>query len=121
MTAHTAITAQDAVAAEVDLIHAIASGKVAYWDRGDGYHANDPAAPALFRCDGCDAPRETEARCFCPDCNEVTGCYSDRFDAFNDWMAHGQADRRLSNSHIDAGMAALNAKQAARWDREGEL
>ncbi|APX66291.1 hypothetical protein AV944_11130 [Sphingomonas sp. LK11] len=31
-------------------------------------------------------------------------------------------ERRASiHSHIDAGMAALNAKQAARWDREGEL
>lgn len=116
MTAHTAITAQDVCAWPVS--------KVAYWDRGDGYHANDPAAPVLFRCDGCDAPREMEARCFCPDCNEVTGAYSDRpdaFDAFNDWVANAQADRDRANAAIDAGMAALNAKQAARWDREGEL
>ncbi len=69
MTAHTAITAEAPVA--------LTPHKVAFWDRGDGFHANDPAAPVLFRCDGCDAPRVDEARCFCPDCNEVTGCYAD--------------------------------------------
>lgn len=115
MTAHTAITAQDVCAWPVS--------KVAYWDRGDGYHANDPAAPVLFRCDGCDAPREMEARCFCPDCNEVTGAYSDRpdaFDAFNDWVANAQDDRDRANAAIDAGMAASRARQLARWAQEEE-
>jgi hypothetical protein len=31
-------------------------------------------------------------------------------------------ERRASiHAHVDAGMAALNAKQAARWAQEGEL
>lgn len=85
------MTAPCRISAQVDEVFAIASGRTAaealaryeakwsrtFWDRGDGYHANDPAAPVLFRCDGCDAPRDDDARRFCPDCAEVTGCYAD--------------------------------------------
>jgi hypothetical protein len=44
------------------------------WDRGDGYHANDPAAPDVWRCGGCDTIRPTEV-CYCPECEGLTASY----------------------------------------------
>ncbi|MET0439172.1 MAG: hypothetical protein ABW043_16935 [Devosia sp.] len=47
---------------------------LASWDRGDGFDPNDPAAPAVFCCIGCDAYRPVE-HMYCADCEDVTGSY----------------------------------------------
>lgn len=49
------------------------------WDRGDGFDANDPAAPSVHRCESCDlAQVERDAGYhYWPDCNDLTASWFD--------------------------------------------
>lgn len=46
----------------------------AHWQRFDGWDRNDPDAPRVWQCYGCDLERGNEVE-FCPDCGETTSGY----------------------------------------------
>jgi hypothetical protein len=97
-------------------------------DRGDGFHANDPATPAAWHCDGCDAVRD-HRRMFCASCNEVTSAWREGEALRLVASIEAQLADPTYAARRDAGQAAIDAlfsahdareraRQEARWALE---